>query len=101
MNLSRDNLVITETKSNTYRVSYEPFDEFTPSFDGLIEVDLDISIEGDGINEPQFRYTIINGIEYKKLIVWYNEGYHEITDTELGQEFIKELEELILNELKG
>ena len=101
MNISRDNLIITEIKSNIYRVTYQPFDEITPSFEGLIEIDLDISIEGDGINEPQFRDTIINGIEYKKLIVWDNEGYQEITDTELGQEFIKELKELILNELKG
>ena len=100
MNLNRELLFISDIDPNRKRVSYEPWDEVNPSCEAIIEVDSHVQIEGDGINEPQFRDTIIHGIEYKKLIVWDNEGYQEITDTELGHEFLKKLRELILNELK-
>ena len=101
MNLNRELLFISDIDPNRKRVSYEPWDEVNPSCEAIIEVDSHVQIEGNGIDEPQFFDTIINGIEFIKFQVWDYTGLEDITDSELGIEFIKELEELILNELKG
>ena len=100
MELTRDCLLLTNTRGSIYRVSYEPFDEVTPSFEGLIEVDSDTKIEGDNIDSPMFSDTEVSTITFLKNTVWDSEGFQNITDTELGQLFMIRLEELILNELE-
>lgn len=99
MTLSRENLILTEIKLNQYRFSYEPSDEVTPSAEGLIEVDKDVTISGDNIEDPMFSETKLNGIDFVKIQVWDNEGFQDITETELGIMFINELEILIELEL--
>lgn len=99
MNLSRENLILTEIRSNEYRFSYEPMDEVTPSAEGLIEVDKDVKVTGNNIDEPIFIDSELTCLDFKKLQVWDNEGFQEITETEAGQYFIAQLQELIKNEL--
>lgn len=98
MNLSKENLILTEIRSNRYRVSYE-WDELNLSCEGLIDIDKDVTISGNNIDEPMFSDVTFNGIDWIKIQVWDSDGIEIITDTELGQEFIKELEFLIENAL--
>tara|TARA_R110000772_G_scaffold145504_1_gene255474 strand:- start:21717 stop:22019 length:303 start_codon:yes stop_codon:yes gene_type:complete len=99
MKLTRENLLLTQTRASRYRFSYEPMDELTPSAEGIIEVDSDTITEGNNLDSPMFSDTTLNGIEFVKIQIWDCEGFQDITETDLGQLFRNELEILILNEL--
>jgi hypothetical protein len=99
MKITKDNLILTQTRSSQYRFSYEPCDDVTPSAEGIIEIDSDSVTEYSDRGEAMFSYSTLNGIDFVKIKVWDCEGFQEITETDLGQLFIKELETLILNEL--
>lgn len=99
MELSKDNLILTQIRASRYRFSYEPMDEATPSSEGIIEIDSDTVTEGNNIDSPIFTETTLNGIDFIKIQIWDCEGFQDITETDLGQLFQTQLTELILNEL--
>lgn len=99
MELTRDNLAVGEIAPSKYKFVYQPFDQDTPSAEGVFITDSDTVIEGNNIDSPMFSETTLNGIEFIKLKVWDVEGFLEISETEQGQEFIMELEKLLIEEL--